>query len=128
MALVWRLRVEGVSSGGGFVSCGLISYNPRIDCLAGGSACVYLWEDVMISRYRLFARVALGCGVALMAALGARAEAPEGFTPLFNGTDLSGWTGDPALWSVDDGKIVGSTEGVKLPHNTFLYTDKDYPT
>ncbi|MDF1824699.1 MAG: DUF1080 domain-containing protein [Verrucomicrobiales bacterium] len=43
------------------------------------------------------------------------------FTPLFNGKDLSGWDGDPALWKVDDGIIVGSCTGPKSPeHNSFL--------
>ena len=45
----------------------------------------------------------------------------EGFTPLFNGKDLTGWEGDPDLWSVEDGAITGQTrEGQKLPYNKFL--------
>ncbi|HLY07767.1 MAG TPA: family 16 glycoside hydrolase, partial [Planctomycetota bacterium] len=43
---------------------------------------------------------------------------PDGFTlesikagapgePLFNGKDLTGWEGDPAVWSVDQGELVG---------------------
>ena len=45
----------------------------------------------------------------------------EGFTPLFNGKDLTGWTGNPDLWSVKDGTITGVTkEDPKLTHNTFL--------
>jgi putative heme-binding domain-containing protein len=39
----------------------------------------------------------------------------------FNGKDLSGWTGDTALWSVENGEIVGRTKGLK--HNTFLMSD-----
>lgn len=53
-----------------------------------------------------------------LAAGGASAE--EGFQTLFNGRSLDGWDGDPRLWSVRDGAIVGSTEGVRLEHNTFL--------
>jgi len=34
------------------------------------------------------------------------AEAAEGFTPLFNGRDLAGWTGDTAGYSAEAGKIV----------------------
>lgn len=45
-----------------------------------------------------------------------------GFRPLFNGRDLDGWDGDPRLWKVQDGVIVGSTEGVTLNDNTFLIT------
>ena len=26
---------------------------------------------------------------------------------LFNGKDLRGWDGDPAVWTVEDGAIVG---------------------
>ena len=31
----------------------------------------------------------------------------EDFKPIFNGKDLSGWDGDPRLWSVKDGVIRG---------------------
>ena len=33
----------------------------------------------------------------------------EGFHTIFNGKDLSGWSGDPRLWSVKDGVIHGET-------------------
>jgi hypothetical protein len=40
---------------------------------------------------------------------------------LFNGKDLTGWEGDPAVWSVEDGAIVGRTSAEKpLENNTFL--------
>lgn len=41
---------------------------------------------------------------------------------LFNGKDLSGWNGDPRLWSVVDGVLVGETDdaGKKVEKNTFL--------
>jgi Domain of Unknown Function (DUF1080) len=42
---------------------------------------------------------------------------------LFNGKDLTGWEGNPKLWSVQDGAITGKTsnEGdTKISHNTFL--------
>ncbi|MBI1897653.1 MAG: DUF1080 domain-containing protein [Acidobacteria bacterium] len=51
-------------------------------------------------------------------------EAKEGFVPLFDGKTLNGWSGDPRLWSVRDGAIVGSTEGVELSHNSFLIYKK----
>src|SRR5436190_8074725 len=35
--------------------------------------------------------------------------AEEGFKPLFNGKDLSGWAGRPQHWSVEDGAITGRT-------------------
>ena len=46
---------------------------------------------------------------------------------LFNGKDLSGWEGNKALWSVEDGAITGKTapspdnpQKSTLRHNTFL--------
>jgi hypothetical protein len=55
------------------------------------------------------------------------AEAADGWTTLFNGKDLSGWKGNPALWSVENGAITGKTppdpanpEKSTLKHNTFL--------
>jgi len=47
--------------------------------------------------------------------------AQDGFTALFNGRDLSGWDGDPALWTVRDGVIVGTSSGPGRPErNSFL--------
>ena len=44
-----------------------------------------------------------------------------GFKPIFNGKDLTGWDGDPRLWTVRDGVIRGETTLEKpAPHNTFL--------
>ena len=37
---------------------------------------------------------------------------------LFNGHDLTGWSGDRELWSVADGEIVGRTSGLK--HNDWI--------
>jgi Domain of Unknown Function (DUF1080) len=49
------------------------------------------------------------------------AWAEEKFQSLFNGKDLSEWDGDPAIWSVEDGAIVGRLTAEKpLDHNTFL--------
>lgn len=53
-------------------------------------------------------------------------EAREGFRPLFNGRDLDGWDGDPRLWRVRDGVIVGSTEGVTLKNNSFLISTQTF--
>src|ERR1051326_4546154 len=45
----------------------------------------------------------------------------EGFQKIFNGTDLTGWTGDPRLWSVKDGAITGqTTKENPAKGNTFL--------
>ena len=46
---------------------------------------------------------------------------PEGTKEIFNGKDLTGWDGDPRLWSVKDGVIHGeTTKDLKANGNTFL--------
>ena len=75
-----------------------------------------------------------GLAVVALAALAAAlvvepallAEKEKGFAPLFNGKDLTGWDGDSRLWRVENGEIVGSTEGVTIEHNTFLSIKKTY--
>lgn len=46
----------------------------------------------------------------------------EEWKPLFNGRDLEGWSGDPRLWSVENGVIIGVTDEAerKIQANTFL--------
>jgi hypothetical protein len=46
---------------------------------------------------------------------------PENTSTLFNGTDLKGWSGTEGLWSVEQGEIVGRTEG--LDRNEWLVSD-----
>jgi hypothetical protein len=61
--------------------------------------------------------------LALAAQTFAQAPAePQGMKPLFNGHDLTGWDGDPRLWSVKDGAIRGETNATdkKPTSNTFL--------
>ncbi len=60
-------------------------------------------------------------------ALGAAASLPaqqDGFEPLFNGADLTGWEGDPFLWRVEDGVLVGRTPGIS--YNDFLATEERF--
>jgi len=46
---------------------------------------------------------------------------PTGTRSLFNGQDLSGWDGDPRLWSVRDGVIHGeTTDESPAQGNTFI--------
>ncbi len=47
---------------------------------------------------------------------------PENVGAFFNGRDLTGWQGNPKVWSVEDGEIVGRTT-TGLPHNDFLVSD-----
>lgn len=61
-----------------------------------------------------------------LAALPGFAAVEPGFRPLFNGKNLDGWDGDPRLWSVKDGVLTGSTEGVELKANTFLVSKREF--
>lgn len=46
---------------------------------------------------------------------------PEGMQAIFNGKDLSGWDGDPRLWSVREGAIHGETTADNPAQgNTFI--------
>ncbi len=48
-------------------------------------------------------------------------QAADGYIELFNGRDLSGWDGNPELWTVKDGVIVGETRSAsQLSRNEFL--------
>jgi hypothetical protein len=59
------------------------------------------------------------------------AETPDSSQVIFNGKDLTGWDGDPRLWSVKDGVIHGETTAENAAKgNTFLIwkdgTTKDF--
>jgi hypothetical protein len=66
----------------------------------------------------------------LAAAIAVPAQTPgekkQGFMPLFDGKTLNGWDGDPRLWKVVNGVILGSTEGVTLEANSFLISKQEY--
>ena len=53
-------------------------------------------------------------------------EKKEGYKLLFNGKNLDGWEGDPVLWSVSNGEIVGSSDGHPFKVNTFLIQKGTY--
>ncbi len=76
---------------------------------------------------RILTCAALCClSVVLTETVRAEPAAEDGFVPLFNGQDLTGWDGDPELWKVEDGCIVGSTDTKKIKRNSFLSTLKTY--
>lgn len=64
------------------------------------------------------------CSVGLLLAADPSPTAPPepvGMKVLFNGQDLSGWDGDPRLWSVKDGVIHGETTAENpAMGNTFI--------
>ena len=71
----------------------------------------------------------LTCFAVLLVPLSVHAAEPAEQTPpepadmkaIFNGQDLTGWDGDPRLWSVRNGAIHGETTPEKRAHgNTFL--------
>jgi hypothetical protein len=54
----------------------------------------------------------IGCG---------ESEQDGHLTSLMNGRDLSGWEGDPSLWKVEDGLVVGTCAGPgAMTNNSFL--------
>ncbi len=73
-------------------------------------------------RYRLVLACLAICCPVLRAQDGNSVPAePSGMKSLFNGKDLSGWDGDPRLWSVRDGVIHGeTTEQNAAQGNTFI--------
>ena len=52
-------------------------------------------------------------------------EKQQGWELLFNGRNLDGWYGEPRLWKVVDGMIVGSS-GRRLRRNTFLISRREF--
>ncbi len=49
-------------------------------------------------------------------------DAEDGFKPIFNGKDLTGWEGEPGWWTVEDGAITGTTTAEKpLDHPTYFF-------
>ena len=58
--------------------------------------------------------------ILLIGGLGAAPDS-SAVKDLFNGKDLTGWEGDPDVWSVQDGVITGRTTAeTPVKHNTFL--------
>ncbi len=78
----------------------------------------------MQRKTRLPDRRAFIAAISAFPALAIAQGAEEGFVPLFNGEDLTGWDGDPFLWKVENGMIVGRSPGIG--YNDFLTTAKEY--
>jgi type 1 glutamine amidotransferase len=51
----------------------------------------------------------------LLASRSSAADDEAGFQPIFNGTSLDGWDGDPKIWSVKDGVMVGEATADYMP-------------
>ena len=55
--------------------------------------------------------------------------AQAGWQSLFNGKDLEGWSGDPRLWRVEGGVIIGESDDTerKVTENSFLIWQRGEP-
>jgi hypothetical protein len=68
----------------------------------------------------------IGCAAFLHAQRGPQidplaADDQTGFTPIFDGTSLKGWDGDPAFWRAENGVLIGeSTAANPVKENTFV--------
>jgi hypothetical protein len=72
-------------------------------------------------KSKMFSVIVLGAVFFANVASVYAADKNAGFTRIFNGKDLTGWTGNPELWSVKDGAIVGETTTEHpATGNTFL--------
>src|SRR4051794_7313656 len=63
-------------------------------------------------------------GLLALVADGPARSDEETAAPFFNGKDLEGWVGRLEFWSVKDGALVGSHQGINF--NTFLCSKKKY--
>ena len=75
-------------------------------------------------RRLLIAALALVVGATAFGAEESDVKCEEGFVPIFNGKDLTGWEGDNEIWIVEDGTLIGRSRGIL--HNDFLATTKTY--
>ena len=74
-------------------------------------------------RFVISALVAFGLSAVSAAEDAAKPapDEPKDMVSIFNGKDLTGWDGDPELWSVKDGVIHGeTTEARAAKGNTFI--------
>ena len=78
----------------------------------------------MLGTTRSLNRRSFIAAVSAFPALRSARGAEDGFVQLFNGEDLTGWKGDPFLWKVEDGMLIGRSPGIG--YNDFLVAAKEY--
>jgi len=82
---------------------------------------VLLWAAASVSAPRLSQAAEEKLKPALGQTLVEEGASQPGVIALFDGKELTGWTGDPRLWSVRDGAITGQTTPENpAKGNTFL--------
>lgn len=64
--------------------------------------------------------------VCLLLLSGDLARAEDGFTPLFDGNSLKGWSGDSKWFRIEGEAIVAGSLDDPIPHNVFLCTAETY--
>jgi hypothetical protein len=69
---------------------------------------------ITILAFNLFGMSMVGCQ---QTALAGDSDSSQEWVSIFNGKDLTGWDGDPRLWSAKDGAIRGQTTAAKPAHN-----------
>jgi hypothetical protein len=97
-------------------------------------------------KSKLFSALTIGAALSAQIGLVSGADAPrqtsrndvtlledrpgeKGFLKIFNGKDLTGWDGNPGLWSVKDGAITGQTTAENpAKGNTFLIWTNGTPS
>ena len=87
-------------------------------------------SEGVISVKRILKRPVLSCFLLAVCLLqvSAAAEAEKEFVPIFNGQDLTQWTGEPGWWSVEDGAITAeSTTAKPCVRHTYLIWDGGEP-
>ncbi len=75
----------------------------------------------LMLKTQLPGALAMAAALITLAVAAPARGAESGFQSIFNGQDLTGWDGNPKLWSVQDGAITGQTTlNNPAPGNTFL--------
>jgi RNA polymerase sigma factor (sigma-70 family) len=93
--------------------------------LANSTLALMAWSKTKIALTALVAFVLLNSAVLVtfLVVQQGRHEQSDGFTPLFNGRDLTGWKYNADVWSVVDGAIVGRLSPEQRMQNHCLIWD-----